>query len=125
MNSPRVVAHSERATRPSTEPVSEEVVPAPMVKKLRSFLQRSRVLNFNQVERDLWVRRQAACLAKGSSVLDVGAGNCPYRACFQHCSYQTQDFASLTPDQLRDRKGYGTINYACDATAIPVPDNHF
>ena len=96
-----------------------------MGKRLRSILQRSRVLNFNQVERDLWVRRQAARLPKDTSVLDVGAGNCPYRAYFPHCSYQTQDFASLTPDQLRDRKSYGTIDYACDATAIPVPDNHF
>jgi SAM-dependent methyltransferase len=87
-------------------------------------LKASRVFNHNLVNRDAWVRRQARSLPAGSRVLDVGAGSCPYRRFFSHCEYKTQDFAQLPGDQLRDG-GYGTIDYVCDATAIPVPDGSF
>jgi ubiquinone/menaquinone biosynthesis C-methylase UbiE len=92
---------------------------------VKGWLKKSPVFNFNQVERDRWVRRQAAGLPAQSAVLDLGAGTGPYRQFLSHCSYKTQDFSALTPEQLRDYKGYGSIDYVCDATAIPVPDNHF
>jgi ubiquinone/menaquinone biosynthesis C-methylase UbiE len=96
-----------------------------LLQHARLKLKRSRILNFNQVERDAWVRSQAAALPSGVSVLDVGSGSCPYREYFSHCVYRTQDMASLSAEQLRDHAGYGRIDYVCDATAIPVPDNHF
>lgn len=58
-------------------------------------------------------------------MLDIGAGSCPYRELFAHCSYKTQDFQGLESGQLRDPSGYGKIDYVCDAAAIPVPDQSF
>lgn len=57
-------------------------------------------------------------------MLDVGAGSCPYREFFSHCVYKTQDFTQLEPDQLR-HGNYGKIDYVCDASHIPVPDDSF
>lgn len=85
---------------------------------------KSAIFNFNVVERDAWVARQAAGLPSGSRVLDAGAGSCPYRALFAHCDYKTQDFTSLQDDQLSGGE-YGSIDYVCDITAIPVEDGSF
>ncbi len=95
-----------------------------MLHTLRELIKSSRLLNFNQVDRDRWVRWQAQRLPPGSRVLDVGAGSGPYRDAFAHCEYRSQDFAQLKPDQLRHR-GYGAIDYVCDASAIPVADASF
>jgi SAM-dependent methyltransferase len=84
-----------------------------------------RLFNFNSVERDLWVKKQAAQVPLGSRVLDVGAGACNYRNLFSHCDYKTQDFGQLNPSDLRGRAGYGDIDYRCDATAIPVESATF
>lgn len=91
-----------------------------VVSFLRKKLSSSKILNFNLVNRDAWISQQAALVEENSYVLDVGAGSCPYRTYFSHCHYQTQDFAALSPDQLRGRDGYDEINYICDATSIPV-----
>jgi SAM-dependent methyltransferase len=85
----------------------------------------SPIYNFNLVERDRWVARQAAAVPPGSRVLDVGAGSCPYRRHFKRCNYETQDFVALSPEQLRDKQGYGQIDYICDATDIPVEGGAF
>ena len=58
-------------------------------------------------------------------MLDVGAGTCPYRSLFSHCSYQSQDAEILNSDQLRERSGYGEIDFHCDATRIPVADGAY
>ena len=92
---------------------------------IRRWLTRSPVFNFNQVERDRWVRQQAALVPSGSRVLDVGAGSAPYRADFAHCQYRTQDFAQLQTDQLRDKQGYSRLDFECDIAHIPVDDNSF
>jgi SAM-dependent methyltransferase len=95
-----------------------------MLLTVRRFLKSNRLLNFNQVDRDRWVRGEAAQLTPGSRVLDVGAGSAPYRDAFAHCEYRTQDFTQLQPTQLR-HGGYGAIDYVCDAAEIPVPDASF
>lgn len=95
-----------------------------MISKLRNWLRESPVYAFNQVNRDRWVRQQAAVITAGARVLDVGAGSCPYRHVFSHCEYQTQDFTGLDAAQLR-YGNYGQIDYICDATAIPVEDASF
>lgn len=95
------------------------------MKIIRSYLRRSKVFNFNCVERDVWVCEQASKIPTSSIILDVGAGSCPYREYFSHCDYKTQDFASLSPEQLRGRTGYGKIDYLCDATNIPVSESSF
>jgi len=84
----------------------------------------SSIFNFNVVNRDAWVASQAKLLPQGSRVLDAGAGSCPYRALFNHCEYKTQDFASLSDEQLSGGK-YGQIDYVCDIASIPVPDASF
>jgi SAM-dependent methyltransferase len=91
---------------------------------LRSWLKNSPLFAFNQVNRDRWVAGQAAMLPAGSRVLDMGAGSCPYRPLFAHCRYETQDFASLEPDQLR-HGAYGSIDYRCDIANVPVADREF
>jgi SAM-dependent methyltransferase len=95
-----------------------------MIGRLRALAKRSHTLNFNVVNRDAWVARQAVAVPAGSRVLDVCAGSCPYRPLFAHCEYRTQDFAQLSDDQLR-HGGYGRIDYVCDAAEIPVPDGSF
>ena len=76
---------------------------------------------FNLVNRDRWVAAQAATLAAGARVLDMGAGSCPYRTLFAHCRYETQDFGGLGDDQLRHGR-YGQIDYRCDIASIPAAD---
>ncbi|HMN95810.1 MAG TPA: methyltransferase domain-containing protein [Phycisphaerales bacterium] len=82
------------------------------------------VHNFNQRTRDAWVRARAREVAPGSRVLDVGAGGCPYRPCFDRCTYVAQDAKPLDDADLR-QGAYGAIDLVCDATAIPVADGSF
>jgi SAM-dependent methyltransferase len=83
------------------------------------------IFAFNQTERDRWVARQAAAIAAGSRVLDVGAGTCPYRVVFAHCEYRAHDFAQLPPAQQRGGAGYGRLDHVSDILAIPVSDASF
>lgn len=91
---------------------------------LRRAFAQSELFSFNLVWRDRWIARQAALLAPGSKVLDVGAGSGPYRNLFSHCDYSSQDLAQLREDQLRNGR-YAPIDYVCDAAEIPVPDGSF
>lgn len=95
-----------------------------MLDAVRKAMGRSALFAFNLVNRDRWVAQQAASLAGGSRILDVGAGSCPYRTLFSHCEYRTQDFAALDDNQLR-HGGYGQIDYVCDAKAISTADASF
>lgn len=79
---------------------------------------------FNVTNRDRWIKSQASTIPKGSKVLDVGAGSCPYRELFAHCEYHTQDVAQLKPEQIR-YGGYGQIDYIGDASSIAVTDRYF
>lgn len=91
---------------------------------VRKLLNRSGIFGFNRENRDRWVGMQAARLAPGARVLDVGAGSCFYRPLFSHTKYETQDFEKLRDEQCR-ANGYGQIDYVCDATQIPVSDAYF
>ena len=93
----------------------------PLIKKI---LKNSRLFAFNELDRNTWVAKQASRVPAGSSVLDVGAGSCPYRPLFKHGHYETQDFQALKNEQL-NLGSYGQIDYICDATDIPVPDASF
>jgi len=72
-----------------------------MLAALRRRLADSELFSYNQVRRDRWIARQAAALPAGSRVIDIGAGSCPYRAHFAHCSY------------------------VCDAASVPAADGSF
>lgn len=83
------------------------------------------IQNFNQRCRDRWVREQAATLAPGLRVIDVGAGTCPYRQLFAHCEYHTHDFKKYEGVKLGNATEYGQIDYESEITKIPVPDQSF
>lgn len=61
----------------------------------------------------LHLQEIAARVPAGSTVLDAGAGHCPYRDLFHHTQYETADFCQV------DKK-YGQIDYVCDLSQIPV-----
>lgn len=54
-------------------------------------------------------------IPENSMVLDAGAGEQPYKHLFNHCTYESCDFASFD----------GLTTYVCDLTDIPVDDNRF
>lgn len=88
----------------------------------------SSIINFSANWRDEWVIRKAAEIPNGLRVLDAGAGECRYRSYFAHTDYSAQDFAGYTgtPEGLQKEEwNYGKIDYVCDITSIPVPDESF
>ncbi len=86
------------------------------------------IVDFNPRNRERWVRSVAVRLARGTRVLDVGAGEGRYRTLFAHCDYAAHDFCRYegTHDGvLRQEWAYGPVEYVSDITAIPVPDGSF
>ena len=86
------------------------------------------IVNFSAYAREGWIAEKAAGLRSGSKVLDVGAGECPYRKWFSHCEYKTQDLSQYhgtTTSSEVERWNYGQIDYVCDSNKIPVPDESF
>ncbi|MBT3268775.1 class I SAM-dependent methyltransferase [Candidatus Poribacteria bacterium] len=93
-----------------------------------SYKNHSALQQYGQVARDQWIRAVAAALPATATVLDVGAGETPYRDDFSHCQYKTQDFAqydSASDPSAQNPWKYGDIDYVCDLTDIPVPDGSF
>jgi SAM-dependent methyltransferase len=71
-------------------------------------------IGFNQYCRDLWVTSKVKTILSGSSILDIGAGLCPYKKLFDHCNYESQDF-----------KQHGGIDIISDVINIPVDNESF
>ena len=80
-----------------------------------------KLFEFNQHNRDLFIQEIAVATQPGMRVLDAGAGPCKYRPLFNHCSYESQDFAKYEGSDHR----YGELDYVCDITAIPVADGTY
>ncbi|MBA3953879.1 class I SAM-dependent methyltransferase [Candidatus Dependentiae bacterium] len=76
--------------------------------------------HFNPFDREKWVKEKAQLLKSGSKVLDVGAGESPYRSHFGHCIYKTHDFA-----ENKNHVNYTSLDYVSDIKSIPVSDNEF
>jgi ubiquinone/menaquinone biosynthesis C-methylase UbiE len=81
--------------------------------------------DFNQKDRDKWIRAKAESIPAGSRVLDVGAGTCPYRSLFAHCAYKAHDFKKYEGVKLGNTTEYGNIDYVSEITNIPVPAGSF
>jgi len=79
------------------------------------------IFSFNGYNRDMWMAQMAATVPSGSDVLDAGAGTGIYRHLFSHCNYKSQDFCQESTTQGR----YTKMDYVCDITNIPVPDESF
>lgn len=82
---------------------------------------RKSIFRFNSFSRHQWMAEMAKTVPAGSDILDAGAGTGPYRDFFSHCNYKTQDFC-MTPTS---RGKYTKMDYVCDITNIPVPDESF
>ncbi len=79
------------------------------------------IFHFNDYNRDKFVASIAGQLSPGAKVLDAGAGPCRYKPLFQHCQYESQDFAQYRGTEHR----YGELDYVGDITEIPVADGYF
>jgi len=94
------------------------------VLEARSTVSGEQAREFNHLSRNEWVADRAQSVAAGSRILDVGAGTAPYRNLFEHCHYETHDFAQY--DGYKGPEGqYAQIDYVSDITAIPVADATF
>ena len=82
---------------------------------------RKSVFRFNSFNRHQWIIEKAKTIPAGSDVLDAGAGLGPYRELFAHCNYKTQDFCQTPSSEGK----YTIMDYVCDITSIPVPDESF
>jgi len=82
---------------------------------------RKSVFRFNSFNRHQWIIEKAKTIPAGSDVLDAGAGLGPYRELFAHCNYKTQDFCKTPSSEGK----YTAMDYVCDITSIPVPDESF
>jgi len=80
---------------------------------------------YNRWSREAWIKTEAALLPAGARVLDVGAGSCPHRRDFSHCTYVAHDFKKLKQEQLQGETGYGQIDVVSDICSIPLPDQSF
>jgi SAM-dependent methyltransferase len=65
------------------------------------------------------VRRFADNLAPGTRVLDLGAGDGPYRELFQRCDYVTVDWANSPHEDAR------AVDHIASAESLPLPDGDF
>jgi len=78
----------------------------------------------NPGNRDAWIKSQLKALQPGTSLLDVGAGECPYRPSCEHLTYVSQDINLY--DGEGNSKGLQTgtwsfdqIDIRCDLLEIP------
>src|SRR4051812_33310797 len=63
-----------------------------------------------------FVRAAAESLPPGARVLDLGAGDAPYRELFAHADYKTHDWAASVHEGARD------ADYVGSADALPIDD---
>ena len=74
-------------------------------------LERASILEF--------IERSARGVAQGARVLDIGAGDAPYRELFTHTEYVTTDWGESP------HEGAGGSTIVASAESIPVPDQSF
>lgn len=78
----------------------------------------------NPETRDAWIKAQLKALRPGTSLLDVGAGECPYKPFCEHLTYVSQDINIY--DGEGNSKGLQTgswsfdqVDIRCDLLDIP------
>lgn len=92
-----------------------------------------RILSLTDIENKTLkqaVRQFAQTVPPTAKVLDVAAGLKPYQQFFEHCDYESSDFADCQEfySNLDDGRRYdlaSTHTYVCPIDSIPVPDNAF
>ena len=84
--------------------------------RTRHFVQAAPLTRLPNLGLVLYASKQ---LKFGESILDVGAGDCPFRDIFAGFTYKSADFAST------DYHQYHEIDYICAADSIPVSEKSF
>lgn len=84
----------------------------------------------NESKRNAWVIKQLGKIPNGKSILDVGAGEMPYKPFCTHLEYKSQDFGKYTGENVKSgiKSGkYNTqnVDIISDITNIPVKNNSF
>ncbi len=84
----------------------------------------------NGPHRDRWVQAQFAALPAGWRLLDVGAGEMPYKKFCAHLEYVSQDFAAYEGQGDGNGLQMGkfsaqSVDMVCDILEIPAPEHSF
>ena len=101
---------------------------------LNSYFRRKTISNDfgkqNQSIRDQWIIEKLSEIPSQNKLLDVGAGQQPYKKYCQHLEYVSQDFAAYNPKespvglQMKEWE-FGDLNIISDIISIPEPDSSF
>ncbi|HBB76887.1 MAG: hypothetical protein A3J18_02585 [Candidatus Levybacteria bacterium RIFCSPLOWO2_02_FULL_40_18] len=83
-----------------------------------------------ETARNEWVVKKIAKIPKGKSILDVGAGEMPYKTYCRHLKYKSQDFGKYTGENTKSGIKSGkydtkSVDIISDITSIPVRNKSF
>lgn len=84
----------------------------------------------NETARNGWVIRQLQKIPEGMSILDIGAGEMPYKEYCKHLKYKSQDFGKYTGENVQAGIKTGKYNtrnvdIISDIKKIPVGNKSF
>lgn len=84
----------------------------------------------NETKRNDWVIRQLLRIPKGKSILDIGAGEMPYKSYCKNLEYKSQDFGKYTGENVKIGIKSGkydteSVDIISDITDISVKNNSF
>jgi len=80
--------------------------------------------------RDKWVIDRLTAIPKGQTIIDIGAGEMPYKKFCYHLRYVSQDFGKYTGKNIKVGIPSGAfdstkVDIVSDLTRIPVKDESF
>lgn len=84
----------------------------------------------NEKTRVDWLEETLKKIAKGSTILDAGAGEQQYKKFCTHLEYVSQDFGQYKPEDLKsglqmEKWDYGKLDIVSDIASIPVANTSF
>lgn len=83
----------------------------------------------NETKRDVWVIKQILKIPRGK-ILDIGAGEMPYKSYCKNLQYKSQDFGKYTGNNVKTGIKSGkydtkSVDIISDIADIPVKDKSF
>ena len=84
----------------------------------------------NYTDRNTWVIRKLKKIPKGKSIIDIGAGEMPYKAYCKKLNYKSQDFGKYTGENIKIGRKSGkfdskSVDIISDIINIPVKNNSY